>query len=120
MLYAKFGWPSGSREDEENVKSLQTVGQTRGRTTGDQKSSLELSDQVSLIQNLIQNSVGWLHVSKGYCKRLLIIKITERFTGDLVFLNAGNVCDSSLNTNVNVYKARTGFIITNHEMGRGS
>ena len=78
MLYAKFGWPSGSREDDENVKSfgwpsgsreddknvksfgwprgsreddenvsLQIVEQTRGRTTGDQKSSLELSDQVS-------------------------------------------------------------------------
>ena len=30
MLCAKFGWnwPSGSREEDENVKSLQTDGQT--------------------------------------------------------------------------------------------
>ena len=55
---AKFGWkwPSGSGEEDENVKSLQTDRQTDGqtdgridrrRTTGDQKSSLELSAQVS-------------------------------------------------------------------------
>ena len=46
---AKFGWnwSSGSGEDE-NMKSLQTNGQTdRRRTTGDQKSILELSAQVS-------------------------------------------------------------------------
>ena len=44
MLWAKFGWkwPSGSWEEEKNVKSSQTD----GRTTGDQKSSLELSAQV--------------------------------------------------------------------------
>ena len=62
MLCAKFGWnwPRGSRKEDENVKSLQTDGQTGGRTngrtdgrtdrrrtTGDQKSSLELSVQVS-------------------------------------------------------------------------
>ena len=55
MLCAKFGWnwPSGSGEEDENVKSLQTDRQTdrrqtdRRRTTGDQKSSLELSAQVS-------------------------------------------------------------------------
>ena len=54
MLCAKFdwNWPSGSGEDE-NVKSLQTDRQTDGRTdrrrtTGDQKSSLEVSAQVSL------------------------------------------------------------------------
>ena len=51
MLCAKFGWncPSGSGEEDENVKSLQTDGQTedRRRTTGDQKSSLKLSAQVS-------------------------------------------------------------------------
>ena len=43
-LCAKFGWylPSGSGEDEENVKSLR-----RQRTNCDQKSSLELSTQVS-------------------------------------------------------------------------
>ena len=46
MFYAKFcwNWLCGSGEEEENVKSLQTV----RRTTGAQKSSLELSDQVSL------------------------------------------------------------------------
>ena len=43
---------SGSGEEDENVKSLQTDRQTDGqtdrrRTTGDQKSSLELSAQVS-------------------------------------------------------------------------
>ena len=50
MLCAKFGlnWPNGSGEEDENVKSLQTDGQTdRRRTIGDQKSSLELSAQVS-------------------------------------------------------------------------
>ena len=57
MLCAKFGWnwPSGSGEEDENVKSLQTDRQTDRwtdrrtdrRTTGDQKSSLELSAQVS-------------------------------------------------------------------------
>ena len=53
MLWAKLGWnlPSGSREDE-NVKSLQTDKWTDGQmdgwqTPGDQKSSLELSAQVS-------------------------------------------------------------------------
>ena len=38
MLFAKFGWnwPSGFGEENENVKSLQTDGQTdRRRTTGD-------------------------------------------------------------------------------------
>ena len=44
--------PVGSGEEDENVKSLQTDGQTDGRTDrrrtkGDQKSSLELSAQVS-------------------------------------------------------------------------
>ena len=54
MLCAKFGWywPSISGEEDENVKSLQTDRQTDRRTdrrwrTGDQKSSLELSAQVS-------------------------------------------------------------------------
>ena len=46
----------GSGEEDENVKSLQADGRTDGqtdrqtdrrRTTGDQKSSLELSAQVS-------------------------------------------------------------------------
>ena len=50
MFFAKFGWnlPSGSGEENENVKILQTNGQTDGqRTTGDQKSPLELSAQVN-------------------------------------------------------------------------
>ena len=50
MLCAKFGWnwPSGSGEEDVNVKSLQTDGWTdRRRTKGDQKISLELSAQVS-------------------------------------------------------------------------
>ena len=50
MICGKFGWnwPSSSGEEVENVKSLQRDGQTDGRrTTGDQKSSLELSAQVS-------------------------------------------------------------------------
>ena len=39
---AKFGsnWPSSSREEDENVKSLQTDGP---RMTGDKKSSLAFS-----------------------------------------------------------------------------
>ena len=37
-----WNWPSGSWEEDENVKSLQTDGR---QTTGDQKSSLELSAQ---------------------------------------------------------------------------
>ena len=48
MIYAKFGWnwPSGSAEEDENVKSLRQRGRLlqRGRqlTNFDQKSSLEL------------------------------------------------------------------------------
>ena len=50
MLCVKFGWnwPSGSGEEDEHVKILQTDRRTdRRRTTGDQKSSLELSAQMS-------------------------------------------------------------------------
>jgi hypothetical protein len=51
MLCAKFGqnWSSDSGEEVKNVKSLQTDDrQTDGRQTkSDQKSSLELSAQVS-------------------------------------------------------------------------
>ena len=50
MLCAKFAWnfPYGSGEEDENIKSLQTDGQTDElRMTGDQISSLELSAQVS-------------------------------------------------------------------------
>ena len=45
MLCAKFGgnWPSGSGEEDENVKSLRQ----RQRTNFDQKSSLEPLAQVS-------------------------------------------------------------------------
>ena len=64
MLCAKFGWiwPSGSGEEVENRKSLQTDGGTDGRTdgrtdrrrtTGYQKSSPELSAQVSWKLNLL-------------------------------------------------------------------
>ena len=40
MLCAKFGWnwPSGSWEEDENGKSLQTGGQTDRRTTDDRRS----------------------------------------------------------------------------------
>ena len=44
-------WPSGSGEEDENVKSLQTEGYTNGWRTGDQKSSLKLSAQVRLKTN---------------------------------------------------------------------
>ena len=45
---------SGSGEEDENVKSLQTDRETdRRRTTGDQKSSLEVSAQGSLKLELI-------------------------------------------------------------------
>ena len=45
MSCAKFGWnwPSGSGEQDENMKSLQT---DRQQSTSDHKSSIELSDQV--------------------------------------------------------------------------
>ena len=59
MPWARFGWnwSSGSGEEDKKVKSLQTDGQTdrqtdkqtdRRRTTGDQKSSLELSSGESV------------------------------------------------------------------------
>ena len=54
MHCANFGWngPSGSGEEDENVKSLQTDRRTdRRRTKSYQKSSLELSAQVSLKVN---------------------------------------------------------------------
>ena len=52
MLCAKFdrNWPSGSEEDDENVKSLQTDGHTDGQTNDGQKvikKAHELSAQVS-------------------------------------------------------------------------
>ena len=56
VLCAKFNWnwSSGSGEEDENVKSLQTDGRTdRQRTTNDQKSSFELSAQLSLKQLLV-------------------------------------------------------------------
>ena len=46
-----INWPSGSGEEDENVKSLQTEGYTDGRTKGDQKSSLKFSAQVRLKTN---------------------------------------------------------------------
>ena len=52
MLCAKFGWnwPSGSGEEDENVKSLRQCQRERQRRTmamDDQKSSVEPSAQVS-------------------------------------------------------------------------
>ena len=52
MIFAKFdrNWPSGSEEDDENVKSLQTDGHTDGQTNDGQKvikKAHELSAQVS-------------------------------------------------------------------------
>jgi hypothetical protein len=50
MIGVKSGknWSSGSGEEVENVKVYRRTCQTDGRwTTGDQKSSLELSAQVS-------------------------------------------------------------------------
>ena len=52
ILCAKFGWnwPSGSGEEDEKFTDRRSDGQTDGltdRSTGDQKSSLELSAQVS-------------------------------------------------------------------------
>lgn len=40
-------WPSGSRQEVKNVKTLHTDGPMHGRTTGDQKTLLEPSVQVS-------------------------------------------------------------------------
>ena len=46
ILCAKFSWnwPSGSGEEDENVKSLQTDRPTDRQMTGDQKSSGELKN----------------------------------------------------------------------------
>ena len=77
LSLVEIGPVSGSGEEDENVKSLQTDGQTdrrtdrqtdrqtdgqtdRRRTTGDQKSSLELSARVSFkeitIEVVVSNS----------------------------------------------------------------
>lgn len=40
-------WPRGSRQEFKNVKTLHTDGPMDGRTTGDQKTLLEPSVQVS-------------------------------------------------------------------------
>ena len=79
MLCAKFAWnwPIGSWEENENMKNLQTDGRTDGsRTSGDQKSSLELSAQVSYkpklwyLHNfllgftlLINDEISYVHVN---------------------------------------------------------
>ena len=60
MLCAKFGWnwPSGSWEEDENVKSLQTEGQTDRRTMTDNRRSEKLSWAFSsgeLINNCYQH-----------------------------------------------------------------
>ena len=45
ILCAKFGWnwPSGSGEEDENVKSLQTDGKADGQTDVDEKWSEKLT-----------------------------------------------------------------------------
>ena len=61
ILCAKFGWnwPSGSGEEDENVKSLQTDGRTdRRRTTSDQKSSLELSASLYFSQKINKSNIN--------------------------------------------------------------
>ena len=63
MFCAKFGgnWPSGSGQEDENVKSLQT---DRQRTTGDQKSSLEPSSYpiFSLKKSKFKNGSKTRHI----------------------------------------------------------
>ena len=57
MFCVKFGWnwPSGSDEEDENVKSLRTNGQTNRWTTSDQKSSVELKNR----HIVLHLSVSW-------------------------------------------------------------
>lgn len=49
MNGSTFGkiWPRGSRQEVKNVKTLHTDRPMDGRTTGDQKTLLETSVQVS-------------------------------------------------------------------------
>ena len=57
MLCAKFGrnWPSGSEEEDEDVKSLLTERQTDGHRTGrqrtpdDQETALEFTTLIRMI-----------------------------------------------------------------------
>ena len=85
MLCAKFSWywPSGSGEEDENVKSLQTDG---GWTKSDQKSSLGLSAQVSwngmgkIVLNFTkwQNSFYWTkqYVNWGHFENRVFASLT--------------------------------------------
>ena len=53
--------PSGSGENDENVKSLQTLRRTdRRRIPGNQKSSLELSARVSLNKGKCYQKIPFL------------------------------------------------------------
>ena len=69
MLCAKFGWiwPSGSGEEDENVKSLRQQQQQqqrrrrRQRTNFDQKSSLELKIASHPSQIIFGNAWTCLH-----------------------------------------------------------
>ena len=67
MLCAKFGWiwPSGSGEEDENVKSLRQQQQQRRRrrqrTNFDQKSSLELKIASHPSQIIFGNAWTCLH-----------------------------------------------------------
>ena len=66
---------SGSGEEDENVKSLQTDRETeRRRTTGDQKSSLDLSAQVSK-KELLYKQIPFLFdilLDTYFCKRTVM------------------------------------------------
>ena len=56
--------PSGSGEEDENVKSLQTDGQMDGlQTTGYQKSSIELAAQVNLKKMLIKSVAAEINLN---------------------------------------------------------
>lgn len=75
MLYTKFDsiWPSGSTEEVKHVKGLHTDGLIAGRRTGDQKSSLETSVQVSkkkcseMMMFIFYGYVGPFHSYKVFC-----------------------------------------------------
>ena len=70
MICAKFGWnmPSGSGEEDENVKSLQTDGRTDRQTDVQQViRKAHLSFQLRWAKNVIRYQIEYglcLHVNK--------------------------------------------------------
>ena len=60
MLCAKFGWnwPSGSGEEDENVKNLQTDGRTDRQTT-DERWSEKLTELIRIIKYIIHLRKEW-------------------------------------------------------------